>query len=119
MKIVINRCYGGFGLSQEAYKKLIERGVPTHKFSETTKYTGDPKVIYMDYKPNEYWSSYFHDDENRTDPDLIAVIEALGSKEASGQYAELKIVEIPDNIGYEITYCNGIERVEEVHNSWS
>lgn len=37
MKIVINKCFGGFGLSSEAMKELIKRGcaaIETHAASE-------------------------------------------------------------------------------------
>ena len=34
MKIVKNSCFGGFGLSDEAYEKLIEYGIPVGKYHE-------------------------------------------------------------------------------------
>ena len=34
MKVVINKCYGGFSLSEAAYEKLIEYGVPAQKYVE-------------------------------------------------------------------------------------
>ncbi len=33
-KVVINKCYGGFNLSQKAYAKLVEYGVPVRKYIE-------------------------------------------------------------------------------------
>jgi hypothetical protein len=55
---------------------------------------------------------------NREDPDLIKAIESLGCIEASGRFAELKIVEIPDNILYLIEENNGKETIHEAHRIW-
>jgi hypothetical protein len=34
MKLVINRCFGGFSLSDAAYAWLIAQGVPVRKYIE-------------------------------------------------------------------------------------
>ena len=90
MKVVINSCYGGFGLSNKAldmYKQLSNK-------SEIYAYELD-----------------------RTDPILIQVVETLGA-EANGYYAKLRIIEIPDDIEWEITEYDGNESVEEVQRKW-
>lgn len=56
-------------------------------------------------------------DTDRTDSDLIAVIEKLGD-DASGSCSALSIVDIPDDIEWEISNYDGMETVEEVHRSW-
>lgn len=56
--------------------------------------------------------------EDRTDAKLIQVVEELG-KEADGWCAELKIIEIPDDVKWEIDEYDGLESVHEVHRSWS
>ena len=90
MQIVINSCYGGFGLSDKAldmYKQLSNK------------------------------SEVYSFELDRTDPILIQVVEALGA-EADGRFAKLRIIEIPDDIEWEITEYDGIESVEEVHRKW-
>jgi hypothetical protein len=73
MKVVINRCFGGFELSKQAYKFL---GLT--------------------------WDGYgLEFDDKRTDPSLIECVETLGHK-ASGYNADLKVVEIPNGIEWEI-----------------
>lgn len=69
---------------------------------------------------NEYFSAHYltNSPDDRTDPDLIAVVEELGPA-ASGSCAKLKIVEIPDGINWKIDEYDGYESVEEVHRSWS
>jgi hypothetical protein len=60
--------------------------------------------------------------DDRSDPKLIQVVEELGGehrKGASGKCAELKIIEIPDGVDYEIDEYDGVETVHEVHQSWS
>jgi hypothetical protein len=91
MDIAINRCFGGFGLSNEACKKL---GI-------------DPSNWGYEYRPQD----------RRTDPELIRVIRKLGPK-ASGGLAKVEIVTIPDGVQWYIDYYDGLETVHEVHRSW-
>lgn len=56
--------------------------------------------------------------ENRSDTDLIKTIEELGDT-ANGSCAELKIVQIPDGIEYEIDEYDGNESIHEAHRSWN
>ena len=92
MKIVINDCYGGFGLSEAAYKEL---GVAWDGFGYG-------------------WS----DAEKRADQRLVAVVEKLGSEAASGRLAQLKIVNIPRGVEWEIEEYDGIETVREKSRTW-
>ncbi len=93
MKIAINKCHGGFGLSKKAYEFL------------GMKWDGD--------------GFDFNNWDKRNDPKLIECIEALGSKVASGEFAKIKIVEIPDDVSWEIEEHHGFERVVESHRTWS
>ena len=58
-----------------------------------------------------------HIEVPRNDPLLIACVEALG-KNVNGMCSELAIVEIPDDIEYEIDDYDGIETIHEKHRSW-
>ena len=49
---------------------------------------------------------------------LVDVVERLGKK-ANGESAELKVVEIPDGVEYEIDEYDGVESIHEKHRSWS
>ena len=93
MKVVINRCYGGAGLSPKAIELLRSRG-----------YT----------KAGAHLDS---DCEVRSNPDVVDVVESLGEL-SWGECAELKVVEIPDGISWEVSNYDGMECVEETHRSW-
>ena len=68
---------------------------------------------------NELNDNYYRPtDTGRDDPDLITVVEELGP-EADGSHADLKIVEIPDDVKWVIDEYDGWESVEEEHRSWS
>lgn len=56
--------------------------------------------------------------DDRTDKHLIQVVEELGD-ESSGSCAELEIIEIPEDVGYEIDDYDGMESIHEIHRSWS
>lgn len=66
------------------------------------------RLGYSKEYPNQY---------SRTDPDLILAVETLKEK-ANGRISKLKIVNVPNNIKWEITEYDEIEQVEEKHNSW-
>lgn len=53
----------------------------------------------------------------RTDADLIAVVEELGER-ANGACASLKVVEVPDGVNWEIAEYDGNEHIAEKHNTW-
>ena len=91
MKVVLNKCFGGFGLSEKAYEFL---GLEWDGYG---------------YKYNDY--------DLRSDEKLIECVETLG-EEADGRFARLVVVDIPDDIDWEINYYDGVETIHEVHRSW-
>jgi hypothetical protein len=90
MKIVINKCWGGFGLSDEAVE------------------------MYRELSGKEDFSEFTME---RDDPILVQVVETLG-EDADGRYSELKIVEIPDDVEWYIHDYDGMETINESHRSW-
>jgi hypothetical protein len=92
-RVVINTCYGGFGLSDCAiaeYKKLL--GIT------------DP--------------SFYDRDIPRDDPYLVKIVRELGMA-ANGPHANLKIIEIPGDVLWHVTEYDGNEWVAEDHRTWS
>ena len=118
MKIVINTCHGGFGLSDEAFAMLMYRkGIEFEIVTQLTTHFYRKGMVGND----EGYLGYHHhhqDELRRDDADLVAVVEALGSK-ANGDYAELKIVEVPDDVNWYIEDYDGMEHVAERHRTWS
>lgn len=58
---------------------------------------------------------------SRHDPLLVRVVEELGGEHrqgASGAHAELRIVEIPEGVDYEIDEYDGMEHIAEKHRTW-
>ena len=111
MKVVINKCYGGFSISKKALFRLRELGSVV-----AIKYIND----FDEHEIELDMMDMFHvcwEDEWRTDPLLIQVVDELG-REANGRCAKLKIVEIPDDIEWYIDDYDGLETVHEKHESW-
>ena len=118
MKVVINKCFGGFDLSDKAHERLIELGVKYYKsFDDLPKNNNELYVVNScSHGLGKYYSN-FSDYENRTNPLLIQVVEEL-KDDASGRFGNLKIVEIPNDIQWEIDEYDGIETIHELHRSW-
>lgn len=114
MKIVINSDYGGFSLSDEAIRKYAEKKGITlieekcGQFGHTNFYIGEIS------DDNLFWDR----DIPREDETLVEVVEELGDA-ASGLYASLKVVEIPENVNWYIQEYDGRECVAEVHRTWA
>lgn len=107
MKIVINRCFGGYGLSKEAVEYMAARGNEEAKACLEANRTNASAFGFNSYSM----------DEDRTSPILIEAVEALGDR-ASGYLAQLEIIEIPDDVDYYIHEYDGMESVNEKHRSW-
>jgi len=119
MKVVINQDFGGFGLSKEAFELLLQRKGIEYEVIEDRMFgfiresfyhkghAGDDKYYLSDYD--------FYD--NRTDEDLIAVVEELGEY-ANGWAASLKVVEIPEGVEWYIEENDGREHIAERHRTW-
>lgn len=101
MKIVINKCFGGFGLSKAVYKEL---GI---KWDGYGYLSNDSLGI----KDDNYYAF-------RSDKRLVDAVEKVGEEKASGELAELRVVEIPDDVEWEIDEYDGIESIHEKHRSW-
>jgi hypothetical protein len=79
VEVVLNKCYGGFDISDKAWRRLLDLG-----------YEGDRSLIYKD----------------RANPLLVQVIKELG-KEASAEYSRLVIETI--RLSCEIDDHDGME----------
>lgn len=117
MKIVFNTCHGGFGLSDKAFGMLLNK-----KEIEWEKLDGDLWITHYYIKGHSYEDDFYIDQhdfyDNRTDPDLIEIIETLGD-EANNSFSDLKVIEIPDDIKYTIEEYDGKEWIAEKHRTWS
>lgn len=89
MKVVINGCYGGYGLSEAALGYLGLDREDRYAF-----------------------------ENDRANPKLVECVEKLGEA-ASTLHSCLYVVEIPDDVKWTITEYDGIEQVEEIHRVWS
>ena len=91
MKVVINDCHGGFGLSAAALEEYkIRKGIT------------DPKFYYYDIP--------------RDCPVLVEMVER---GDVDSVYSDLKVVEIPDDVNWYIEEYDGLEHVAERHRTWS
>ncbi len=111
-EVVINACFGGFSLSDAACLRLRELGnkVALEETMCGEQYKDSGSVC--DIKDSNCR------DIKRDDPQLVQVIKELGDK-ANGSCAELKVVKVPCNIEWGIHEYDGLEHVEESHQTWS
>ena len=113
MKIVINSDYGGFSLSDEAILEYGKRKGLNLVKDEHTSWS-----VSIFYKGTPAKENYFEDREiPRNDPDLVSVVEDLGEA-AYGFAANLKIVEIPEDVNWYVEENDGLEWVAEKHRTW-
>ncbi|GAG44527.1 unnamed protein product, partial [marine sediment metagenome] len=118
MKIAINKCFGGFGLSPKAIELYLKKQGKKCFFYKQTKYafdggkeeytkisidnldndlffsvyTRDMGDIFNKHNDKYFWYESFYD-KKRTDKLLIETIEELGEDESSGSCAKIEIIE--------------------------
>lgn len=139
--VVINKQHGGFGLSPAAIERYLEiRGIacwpvsnkfsglvgptywlvsPEHRVREPDAETWHAMSMSERQRHNQLYDrqTFTDRDLDRDDPVLVQVVRELGS-EASGRHADLKIVEIPADVEWQIEEYDGLEWVAEKHRTW-
>lgn len=108
MKVVINACYGGFSISLAAAQHMAAAGS-----LRAQKEIAESKGHFYGHGYVEGMDGTY----DRADPLLVFAVESLGDK-ASGDCANLKVVEIPDGVEWEIEEYDGIEHIAEAHRTW-
>ena len=142
MKVILNKCYGGFEVSHEGYLLYAKKkGFEVFAYELDSLFStrgwkymkvpvGKESVSFCNYyftkdygeKINEKdinWEDHlFLSGEYREDPVLIEVVEELGTERASGRFGRLVVVEIPDGMDYVIDEYDGIETLHQRVEEW-
>ena len=112
-KIVINKSHGVFCVSHAAFLRLRELGqLETLQESDLGAYWPSGATP-QEPSLNQCGALIPRDDQK-----LVQVVQELGA-EANGHCAELKVVEVPQDVNWEIEMSHGAEHVSEVHRTWS
>jgi hypothetical protein len=100
--IVINNCYGGYGLSQKYHDYVREMREKNPDILTNTCLNG------LESSSSKPWS-------RRVNPEFIQRIKECGLKASSGRHADLKIEWIPHEYfeadAYDIDEYDGLERL--------
>jgi hypothetical protein len=116
MKVVINSDYGGFGLSNEAMEYIATRkGWDYQVTNAHYERWWEPSEDSLEYKV--FGSQIWDVDLPRTDADLVQCVEELGDR-SWGRNAELKVVEVPDEVSWHFQDYDGKEWIAEDHRTW-
>lgn len=142
MKVVINRCFGGFGLSKEACQRYWDLKGKQVWIEDDTKFKSmglftvwlvppeerleskEGEAFYSmsmderrEYNQKHSEQTWYYRDVDRNDPTLVEVVEQMGDA-AGGRCAELAVVEIPEGVQWEIEEYDGREHIAETHRTW-
>ena len=113
--VVINSCHGGYGLSQEAELLYLKRSLTDYTTQDLESRFDTERYGPLILVNGKIWYS---SDIPRDDPVLVSVVRELGDR-ANGNFAELKVVEIPASVDWQIDEYDGREWIAEVHRTWN
>lgn len=111
MKVLINRTYGGICLTRAVFREL---GLPWPEKAGRWGRAEDQVI------PDNRTLGIVAEDPDawRYDRRVIAAVERVGLAAGGGRDVELMIVDIPDDIAWEIRDDWGIESIHEKHRVW-
>lgn len=137
-KVVINICYGGFGLSIEALQLWAhlqgkQTWVTKDKYGFESVTTVPPDQLHVPSEGSD-WAQLTDAEKAasndlynaqkvspyqiaRDDKHLVQVVEQLGEA-AAGHCAALKVIEIPDDVKWHVHEYDGCEHIAEDHRTW-
>jgi len=109
IEIVINRSYGGFGISVNGCRELLKR--KGYKFKEVIEEFGD--IVFLDENGDVFDCCFDRGSlKLRTDKDLIKLIKEKGSDYVSANYSKLVVVEVDINRPFIIEEYDGNECIK-------
>ncbi len=111
-KIVINKSYEQFFVSHKAFIRLRELG-QAEALQEIDRGAYWPLAAGPEEPSLNRCGAFIPRDDER----LVQVVEELRAA-ANGHAADLKVVEIPDDVQWVINKTDGVEHVSEVHRTW-
>lgn len=115
VSVVVNREFGGFDLSEKAVRRYCEiNNIELSVESDVYGIVGLNLYYVASPGGRVPWS---YRDLSRDDPVLVSIVREIG-QDAAGNLSRLEIVEIPDDIEWELQECGGIEWVVEKHRRW-
>lgn len=115
-KIVINRSSSGFEPSHEAMMLYAElKGITVYPELQGRFYS---RYNYFLTSEGDDRQQLFYWEIDRDDKCLVKAVEHLGHN-AGHNSSNLKVVEIPDDVDWVISYYDGYEEVTEVHRTWN
>ena len=118
-KIAINKDFGGFAISDQAFEMFLSLKNIEFEATETSSaFIGKNYWAKGHAEDEEYYLNQYELCKERDDIHLIAVIETLGEL-ANSNFADIAIVEIPDDVKWHIHEYDGLEHVAENHRTWS
>lgn len=139
MKVVIATTHCGFTPSPVLVQKYLDRKgkechvyelidktvaawVPTDIYHHGlififTKYYG-PKVDLGIVNDEDHFNPFWWEKQYRTDPDFIAAVESMTEQEIAAERSTYKVVEIPDDVQWQLESDEGIEWIAEKHRTW-
>lgn len=113
--VVINGTYGGFGLSRPAELAWLQRTATVYNFQDredrAATLSKGPYIMVN----NQHWDGSHI---ARDDTVLVDIVRQMGQA-VNGSLAELKIVELPADVAWQIQEYDGAEWVAEQHRTWT
>ncbi len=107
-KVVVNTCFGGFGLSDDAIRLYaVLKGITLYERKGRS-----PDYTHFFTSEDQHEDSWLDpDDLDRADPALVEAVETLG-KGANGWAAQLRVVEIAKGEKWRLREYDGVEHIE-------
>ena len=143
MKVVINGCYGGFSLSKEGMQRYCDiKNIPCWIEEDTkfktmgifTVWTTPPEKRIESREGEDFYKlsqeeriaynkqyseqTICNRDIARDDPALVQLVEE-NAELYGGRCSQLEVVDIPDDVEWQIEEYDGNEWVAEKHRTWS
>ena len=105
MKIALNKCYGGFALTEEVVDRILKLGIERIS-KDLSTWPSNRDFGYSAHK-NPYWY--------RRDPYLIKVLEMPDLTVHERLHSEIEIIEIPKSVELSGWYIDEYDGLETIH----